>query len=100
VVRVALRPALAFFVRTSGVVLPGLAAFWLLGARFLWLAPLFEGAFSGAPGAPCSALSAAWSASAFVMLVLVILSAPGWRMTIHPSGQRERQGESDLRRRN
>ena len=49
-----------------------LAAFWLLGAPFFWVAPFFEEVFSGATCAPCSATVAAFSvivASAFVIVV-------------------------------
>src|ERR1017187_3344033 len=47
----------AFLGAASAAFLAGaafLAAFWLLGALFFWLAAFFEGASSGATGAPCS----------------------------------------------
>src|SRR5579872_2592456 len=47
---------------------PPLAAFWPLGARFLWLACFFGETFSGATCAPCSAPVAAVLVSALVML--------------------------------
>src|SRR5689334_14649520 len=43
----------AFF--GGALALAPLAVFWPLGAPFFWLAPFFEGAFSGATCAPCSA---------------------------------------------
>ena len=42
-------------------------------APFFWVAPFFEGAFSGAPCAPCSATAAASLVSALVMLVIPVL---------------------------
>src|SRR5678809_1556922 len=80
-------PALAFFL-AAGFVLASLAGCCPLGAPFLWLAPFFEGAFSGATVAPCSATVAAVLvavASAFFIVVL-ILSAVDPRTTIHHSG--------------
>src|SRR6266849_11010445 len=65
-------PALASFFGAAAFALAPLAAVWPLGAPFFWLAPFFEGAFSGATCAPCSATVAAFSvivASAFVMVV-------------------------------
>src|SRR5580700_9710568 len=54
--------ALAFFGATlasvfgaAALALPPLAFFWPLGAPFFGLAVFFEGAFSGATCAPCSA---------------------------------------------
>src|SRR2546429_490736 len=66
-------PAFSFLPPLVG--LPGAVAFvallavlWALDAPFFWLTPFFEGAFSGATLAPCSATAAALSfASAFVM---------------------------------
>src|SRR5229473_2786965 len=61
--------ALASFFGAPVVVLAPLAVFWPLGVPFFWLAAFFEAAFSGAPGAPCSATAAALSvASALVIL--------------------------------
>src|SRR6266852_3427654 len=51
-------PALASFFGVAALVLAPLAAVWLLGAPFFWLAPFFEGTFSGATCAPCSATAA------------------------------------------
>jgi hypothetical protein len=68
-----------------------------LGAPFFWLAPFFEGAFSDATVAPCSATVAAVSVavvSAFFIVVFV-LSAVDPRTTIHHSGPPKRQGKSD-----
>src|SRR5687768_14402614 len=53
--------ALAPFFGAAGLVLAPLAVFWRLGAAFFRVAPFFEGAFSGAPWAPCSATLAAVS---------------------------------------
>ena len=63
-----------------------LAVFWPLGAPFFWLAPFFEGAFSGATCAPCSATVAAVVGFCVGHLVLVSFSALRLRMTIHHSG--------------
>src|SRR5688572_19543515 len=57
----------------AALVLPSLAAFWPLGAPFLWVAPFLGDAFSGAP---CSATLAAVVVSAFVMLVSVPFLRP------------------------
>ena len=56
------RPWTAFF-GAAALALAPLAVFWPLGAPFFWLAPFFEGAFSGATCAPCSATAAAWVVS-------------------------------------
>jgi hypothetical protein len=67
-----------------------------LGAPFFWLAPFFEVAFSGATSAPCSALAAVsvvLVASAFFMVVFILLAVDP-RMTIHHSGGPGRQGGS------
>src|SRR5215813_9253721 len=89
----------AFFAGLAGVFVAGLADFKLflaLGAFFFVLAYFFEALLVDAIGAPCSATTAAVLvvvvASAFVMML--ILSAADPRMTIHPSGAAERQGNS------
>src|SRR5260370_22599562 len=56
-------PALASFFGVAALVLAPLAAVWPLGAPFFWLASFFEGAFSGATCAPCSATAAVWVVS-------------------------------------
>src|SRR5450759_2657715 len=53
-------PALASSFGAAALVLATLAAVWPLVAPFFWLAPFFEGAFSGATCAPCSATAAVW----------------------------------------
>jgi len=56
-----LRAGLAAFLDAffgAVLALAPLAVFWLLGAPFFWVAPFFEGAFSGATCAPCSATAA------------------------------------------
>src|SRR5580658_5447428 len=60
------RGALASFLRAglaaffaAALALARLAVFWPLGAPPFLVAPFFEGAFSGATGAPCSATAAA-----------------------------------------
>jgi hypothetical protein len=68
-------PALAPFFGAAALVLPPLAAFWPLGAPCFWLAPFFEGAFSGATCAPISATSAVVLASALVILVRILFCA-------------------------
>jgi hypothetical protein len=65
-----------------------------LGAPFFWLAAFFEAAFSGATCAPCSAtaaVSVVLVASAFFMVVFILLAVDP-RMTIHHSGGPGRQG--------
>src|SRR6266851_8443455 len=63
------RGALVFFAGTGlaaflpALVLAPLAVFWPLGAPFFWLAPFFDGAFSGATWGPCSATAAVWVVS-------------------------------------
>ncbi len=52
-------PALPSFFGVAALFLATLAVFWPLGAPFFWLAPFFDGAFSGATWAPCSATAAA-----------------------------------------
>src|ERR1039457_2161794 len=81
-----------------GAALACLAAFFApllaLGAPFFWLAAFFEVAFSGAPCAPCSAtaaVSVVLVASAFFMVVFILLAVDP-RMTIHHSGGPGRQG--------
>src|SRR6202167_3904538 len=77
------RGALAFFLRAglaafldvffgAGLALAPLAVFWPLGAPFFWLAPFFEGSFSGATCAPCSATAAAWLVSVALVFFLVL----------------------------
>src|SRR5579863_2059468 len=62
---VAFLATLAPFFGAAALALAPLAVFWLLGAPFFWVAPFFEGAFSGATCAPCSATAA--------VLVVVVL---------------------------
>src|ERR1051325_8489405 len=73
-----LRASVARFCVPARRALPALlgsaafALFLALGAPFVLVASLFEGAFSGATCAPCSATVAALSlASAFVMLIIL-----------------------------
>src|ERR1019366_6913451 len=76
--------ALASFFGAALVLAP-LAAFWPLGVPFFWLAAFFEGAFSGATGAPCSAtaaVSVGLVGSVVFMLVFILLAVDP-RMTIH-----------------
>src|SRR5688572_7546621 len=67
--------ALASFFGAAAFVLAPLAVFWPLGAPFFWVAPFFEGAFSGAPCEPCSATLAAVFVSALVILVRILFCA-------------------------
>ncbi len=91
-------PALAAFFGAAPLVLPDLAAFWLLGAPFLGLAPFFGEAFSGATCAPCAATVAALSALAVVSVLFMFVFVPFLRAfrahTIHHSGALERQVNS------
>src|ERR1035437_8022320 len=90
--------ALAVFLAVVGFLgaaaLAPLALFWLLGATFFGLAAFFEGACSGATGAPCSATAAVSVVLDSAFFMVLILSAVVPRMTIHHSGGPGRQGRS------
>src|SRR6202167_4451564 len=83
------RGALASLLR-AGLVLAPLAAFSPLGAPPFLVAPFFEGAFSGATGAPCSATAAAWVVSVAWLFFMVFNpfysgACASSRTTIHHS---------------
>src|ERR1700689_3893965 len=88
-----LRAGLAAFLDAffgAALALAPLAVFWPLGAPFFWVAPFFEGAFSGATCAPCSATAAALVVSVgswFFMVVFPFCSiaCASLRTTIHHS---------------
>src|ERR1035437_8804726 len=74
-----------FFGATLACLTEFFAPLLALGAFFFWLAAFFEAAFSGATGAPCSAtaaVSVVLVASAFFMVVLILLAVVP-RMMIH-----------------
>src|SRR5437868_8104051 len=73
-------PTLAPFFGAALALVP-LAAFWPLGAPFFWLAPFFEGAFSGATGVLCSATVAVCSATAAAFSVVL---ASAFFMVVNP----------------
>src|SRR5271169_1270408 len=77
---VALRSGLAAFLLALAAFLglAPLAVFWPLGAPFFWLAPFFEGAFSGATCAPCSATAAAWVVSVAWLFFMVLILSVQW----------------------
>src|ERR1035437_9159009 len=81
----------ALVVFFAGIVFLGAAALaplLALGAPFFWLAAFFEGAFSGATGAPCSATAA----------VSVVLVASAFFMVgVYPFGGWSAHDDSSLR---
>src|SRR5713226_6083650 len=92
-------PALASLFGVAALVLAPLAVFWPLGAPFFWLAPFFDGAFSGATCAPCSATAAAWVVSVAWLFFIglnpfcsVACASP--RTTIHHSASPAKQAKS------
>ena len=82
-----------------------LAVFWPLGAPFFWLAPFFEGAFSGATCAPCSATAAVWVVSVaslvlhggfnpFRSVACAVSRAPRFITPVAPEGKSNSSGKN------